>query len=296
MPTIQIQHLSGPTAGRRLAFEKDVLHFGRSTDADIMISHRSASREHGELRLEGNQWTLMNKSRNGTRVNGRRVGKDGHVLANMDVVQIGDDPLFRVFIDATEQQIAAAPVVEVSEKKPKFSGKQKLWIGIAAYTAICLLFIVIVVGVTGNGKRRGDNRPAKLSDEQIALEIRSPIEVPATNLSRSNELIQKANEQLASLPDGSRLLHKPWHKYKQALAYAGTDVFDDFALQTKFNKLEEDLIKLIQTVYADAWTDEDAAQYSTAATKFKQLLPMFPYPDSTIYQNAEQHWGWCQKQ
>jgi pSer/pThr/pTyr-binding forkhead associated (FHA) protein len=62
---------------------------GRRPDNDIVLDSELVSRHHAALVREGRVVTLTDlASRNGTFVNGRKVEK--HVLANRDVIEIGD--------------------------------------------------------------------------------------------------------------------------------------------------------------------------------------------------------------
>jgi DNA-binding NtrC family response regulator len=71
-----------PLVGRAL--------IGRAVDADVQIQHRSVSRRHAELVIDGDDVRLRDlDSRNGTRVNGARIS-DQHVLLRGDVISVGE--------------------------------------------------------------------------------------------------------------------------------------------------------------------------------------------------------------
>jgi pSer/pThr/pTyr-binding forkhead associated (FHA) protein len=61
---------------------------GRSRDCDIIIADANASRVHAEIRHVGSEFLLVDhKSTNGTRVNGKRIGR--HQLSDGDVIEVG---------------------------------------------------------------------------------------------------------------------------------------------------------------------------------------------------------------
>ena len=48
--------------------------FGRAPTQSVVIDTPLASREHGELVVEGDRWCVVNRSSNGTTVNGKKIG------------------------------------------------------------------------------------------------------------------------------------------------------------------------------------------------------------------------------
>ena len=52
---------------------------GRSQDSTVMLRDNHASRKHAKVYFEGGHWLLQDLGgRNGTRVNGSRIGKPTH--------------------------------------------------------------------------------------------------------------------------------------------------------------------------------------------------------------------------
>ena len=64
--------------------EESVVRIGRSTDNDVVLYSAVVSRHHVELRLDGDQWRVVNLGTNGTYINDKRVddcdAKDGLVF------------------------------------------------------------------------------------------------------------------------------------------------------------------------------------------------------------------------
>lgn len=88
-PMAKLVCRAGPDAGHEypLATEKTV--FGRRQSCDVPIMDSMASREHFVIRREGRLYTISDlESRNGTRVNGRKITE--RQLEFGDVVQVGE--------------------------------------------------------------------------------------------------------------------------------------------------------------------------------------------------------------
>ena len=78
--------------------QKNQLAIGRSTDNDIVLNEPTVSRKHAEIVAVESGHLLRDKgSANGTQVNGREVGEDGHLLADGDEIKLGDSAVFFVY-------------------------------------------------------------------------------------------------------------------------------------------------------------------------------------------------------
>jgi serine phosphatase RsbU (regulator of sigma subunit) len=63
---------------------------GRDTAADFRVDHPTVSRRHAEIRIDGNRVEVTDlASANGSRINGRALGRTAHLLADGDMVQFG---------------------------------------------------------------------------------------------------------------------------------------------------------------------------------------------------------------
>ena len=77
---------------RSVPLDARVTVLGRGADADVRLSDTGVSRRHAELRLEGEQVTVVDlQSTNGTVVNGRKVSSA--VLHDGDVLELGGSRL-----------------------------------------------------------------------------------------------------------------------------------------------------------------------------------------------------------
>ena len=76
-----------PTA-ERIPLGQKTITFGRSPEATVQLADPNVSRNHAEIRPNGNGWLLVDLgSTNGTRVNGARV--NSHALTEGDEIAFG---------------------------------------------------------------------------------------------------------------------------------------------------------------------------------------------------------------
>jgi pSer/pThr/pTyr-binding forkhead associated (FHA) protein len=91
--------LGGPFSGQVTLISQGKLIIGREEDCSLRIQSEFLSRHHCVLLLD--EYTLRIRdlgSKNGTFVNGRRIGSEEHILCNGDTVSVGDFN-FHVAID-----------------------------------------------------------------------------------------------------------------------------------------------------------------------------------------------------
>ena len=80
---------SGPTAGREYPLTKDLVILGRQSTCDVQIVDNSASRAHCQVRRDGKLFALVDLgSRNGTQLNGKKVGE--RLLFFGDRIRVGE--------------------------------------------------------------------------------------------------------------------------------------------------------------------------------------------------------------
>lgn len=75
MITLTLLHPLQSVAVQNWTFgaESAVVRVGRSTDNDVVLYSAVVSRHHVELRLDGDQWRVVNLGTNGTYIDGKRV-------------------------------------------------------------------------------------------------------------------------------------------------------------------------------------------------------------------------------
>lgn len=97
------------TDGREYTMSGASLVFGRDASCDVVVPDRSVSRRHAEIKGTAEGYVLLDKSANGTFVNGKRI-VESRVLVRADVVRVGDHE-FRFYADS-------APVAAPSASPP----------------------------------------------------------------------------------------------------------------------------------------------------------------------------------
>lgn len=118
MPTIttplnqQAEEIQGSTArlvlfqghlpAKEFALNKTVMKIGRTEENDIVLDHKSISREHAQIVYENNSFKIMDlKSANGVLVNGEQYAKTE--LRNGDIIELGHLKL--KFVDENAPQV-----------------------------------------------------------------------------------------------------------------------------------------------------------------------------------------------
>ncbi len=90
----------GPAPGTRFLLDRDVTTIGRHPDANLFLDDVTVSRNHVEIRREGDRLELRDLgSLNGTYVGQDRV--DAHVLTTGDEIQVGRFRLMYLGPEAT---------------------------------------------------------------------------------------------------------------------------------------------------------------------------------------------------
>lgn len=139
--------LSSNFAGEEFELTRPQMFIGRTGDNDIVLDHRSISRNHAKVvRSENGRYTVTDsQSANGLRVNGHDYSK--HELKRGDVVDLGHVRLR--FVEAGEEFVLGrdAQITDV----PEGGTKKGIWIAVAAAT-IVLGGVSIVMAMKGGNK------------------------------------------------------------------------------------------------------------------------------------------------
>lgn len=146
--------LSSNFAGREFQLTKQQMVIGRTDDNDVVINHRSISRNHAKIVREADtgRYTIMDlQSSNGVRVNGEDYGKVE--LRRGDTIDLGH-VRFR-FVEPGEDFVFGrdAQIVDVP------TGKSKTWL----FALLGLVVVGGVIAVVAGGGGGGGKKP-----EQVA--------------------------------------------------------------------------------------------------------------------------------
>ncbi|MEM9067026.1 MAG: FHA domain-containing protein [Myxococcota bacterium] len=88
VPPARLVMLTPPAPGAEFALTRSGMRIGRAEDLDVWINHRSISREHAEVQLEGDVIKVLDLgSANGLRLNGEDIREAA--LQSGDVLELG---------------------------------------------------------------------------------------------------------------------------------------------------------------------------------------------------------------
>jgi pSer/pThr/pTyr-binding forkhead associated (FHA) protein len=153
--------LSSNFAGKEFELNRGQMIIGRTDENDIVINHRSISRNHAKLVREPDtgRYTISDlQSSNGVRVNGQDYGKVE--LRRGDVVDLGHVRLR--FVESGEDFVFSRDAVITDV--PDTASKKGLWIALGA----ALLVVVGVVVFMMVNKKDGDTTTKGGSNDVVA--------------------------------------------------------------------------------------------------------------------------------
>ena len=111
-PSAVVMVRGGPEEGKMIFLSGGVTKFGRDSTNEVVVNDQGVSREHAAIRGDADgYWISDLGSRNGTYVNGERLGPEPHKLQNKDVIQLGgvDNDVRWVFTRSMDTQIGPSP-------------------------------------------------------------------------------------------------------------------------------------------------------------------------------------------
>ncbi|MCX5660544.1 MAG: FHA domain-containing protein [Planctomycetota bacterium] len=273
---VQLLQGAGRTAlGGQLTFARSPVTFGRSEQGNVVVAESTASRQHGELRWDGQQWVAFNLSANGTSVDGHPIGRKGTPLRGGEVFSVGDAPLFRVRLGPSVAAASALPAStdaepgaravastgasagngpekgpNAPEDAPRSPKRVMLWTGIAVYMLIMVGVIVFVDTLVNKPDEVGGFAPA-LTPAQIQRDVTKPVRVSALDPGEANRSETLASELFNKLDTAPRNLYDAYHYYRLSLAYAGKDAFEPGESQLRFQTVETRLIEAVSKQYKE---------------------------------------------
>jgi ABC transport system ATP-binding/permease protein len=162
--------LSSNFAGKEFELSRPQMIIGRTDENDIVVNHRSISRNHAKLvrETETGRYTISDlQSSNGVRVNGQDYGKVE--LRRGDVVDLGHVRLR--FVEAGEDFVFSRDAVITDV--PDSSSKKGMWIAAAAVVLLIIggsVYFVMKNKDGGTGTKDGSNNIALVdAGPQVAL-------------------------------------------------------------------------------------------------------------------------------
>lgn len=132
--------LTPPAPGAEFALSRNGMRIGRAEDLDIWINHRSISREHAVVHVEGDVFRVTDSdSANGMRLNGREVKEA--VLTNGDVLELGQVrfrfvPAGEIYVFDADRTVQMDAVILPDEKPSRTP----------VIAAVLIVLVAVVVG------------------------------------------------------------------------------------------------------------------------------------------------------
>ena len=190
--------LSSNFAGEEFELTRPQMFIGRTSDNDIVLDHRSISRNHAKVvRSENGRYTVTDsQSANGLRVNGHDYSK--HELKRGDVVDLGHVRLR--FVEAGEDFVLGrdAQITDV----PEGGSKKGMWIAVAA-AAVVLGGIGIVMAMKGGNSPATNEAPVIASDGRVDAAVQAAVGSDGSDgANGSNDIIEEIVEEVDP-PTGS---------------------------------------------------------------------------------------------
>ncbi len=294
---IQIHYLEGPDKGLHTTFNETSLTFGRAAGNGLVIDMDVLSRQHGELRFEGDDLLLINNSPNGTTVNGKAVGKKPVKLKGGDVIGVGKANLFVVQFSAAQAaarneevfdfEKAADPNAAAGAKG--MSKRTKLWTAIAVYMGIILAVFIFIATMGDNKPKNSGDLSRPLSAQEIEAELTRKltlVEDPA----KAARHLEEANAKFARKDSRAEWLYECHLDYKLSLAYSGKANFTG-QNHLQFSEVEKEVVEKIKRDYESAYAELQSGKYRDALTRFEQLARMIASGDAknVLNQKVNQH-------
>lgn len=116
--TARLVLFAGQLPAQEFRLNKTVMNIGRTEENDIVLDHKSISREHARIVYENNTFKIIDmKSANGVLVNGEQYARTE--LRNGDIVELGHLKLKFIDEKVVPQVYQETAVVRMPEKRPE---------------------------------------------------------------------------------------------------------------------------------------------------------------------------------
>lgn len=174
IPPARLVMISPPAVGAEFALTRPRMRIGRAEDLEIWVNHRSISREHAEIALEGGAVFIRDlASANGVRINGVET-KQG-ALRSGDVLELGQ-VRFRM-VGAGEHYVVDAD--RTVQMEPVLGPPvQRTPLYVAAGIVVVALVVGIGVALSGGGGEAAEPRVTSFSAPVV---VETPSNDPATS-------------------------------------------------------------------------------------------------------------------
>ena len=286
MIPIQLHITTAPGTTRRDVFTASPVTFGRAPDNTVVLESSHASRHHGELRFADGGWEILNRSPNGTVINGKRVSGKPRRLRDGDTVAIGETQVFRILLESAAPAGAEPEDDDGHAEAARTPMAKRTKIGIAAGAYFLgLLALMLFLMTLGGRDENGTPEAQEMTPDQIAADIRRPLaEVRDDPRAAAEQLLKAIGYFNDGDPDE---LYQAYDAFRRSLALSGRPTFADPQHQRQYLTVREDLTKRVTDHYMDAIERLRSNEYRRAADEFRRLNEqVYPDSDSAVFANA----------
>ena len=294
-PVLHIELLHGPGMGRTVSFTQSPVSFGREADNTLIVTESFVSRRHGEFRLTGERWELVNLSPNGTRLNRKliRETQKPQALRTGDEVTVGELAVFRVHLEAAPATAAKAPAGATArtapvpqapgaQSGPKGAGltpgagmsltkRSKMLLSLIGLMMLSLFVLWILLDQGGGSSGTGPDNQQILAGKEIARLIKEPLASKPVDPALARQKLLDAADLYAGSTVEHAKRYKAYRAYQESLVYAGLTTFSDPQDQWKFLNLQKNVVDDIVSRYHNAYNLYQAGQYPQAKAGFSKL-------------------------
>ncbi|WP_432797009.1 FHA domain-containing protein [Poriferisphaera sp. WC338] len=296
--TVQIHVLAGAQAGRTFTLQQSAFTFGRTPDNTICLDLETVSRQHGEIKIENNHWTLHNHSANGTIVNKKRVTKKSYKLGDQNTIIIGDQRMFEITCDPIISDATASNIQDDAETPDKQGNKRRFKI----YAILGAIYMAIILGLFMLLSSMSSSPSSSIADIQsispalIAKEIQEPLAKRVPDARLLQRALDTAQEQLALRDTEPDALYKAHVAFKQALSYATDSRLSDPFMNRLQQQTREDFTGILSQQIQSAHDHLKAKEYRAAAAAYQRIAEMYPASNSSsVYDRIQHNWAVAKK-
>ncbi|MFH1810895.1 MAG: FHA domain-containing protein [Pseudomonadota bacterium] len=288
--------VSTALVGQSYPLKKRESVIGRTDENDVVLDHRSVSRNHAKIVYDGQKYTVVDlKSANGVLVNGEEYSQTA--LRPGDIVELGHvqlrfiepggrfelsaEDVERIKAEAQQAEVAAESKGPATVTTARFDrgpldqelAKRTKLIAIAAAALLFLLGIVVIAMVFGGGDDKPTTTPGDTPPvDGVPVVVDLPVDTPPDPVETSLTDAQVA--ELLTQVDG----HLQAGRFDEADQTVGKVLKarpDDEAAQDLLEKVVTE--RRAKEDFAAAEADENAGRLEEALAKFSSV------PAGTLY-------------
>lgn len=283
MPQIgEIEFLEGPQAGETVRLSASTMRLGRAAECEIRVEDDFASRHHADIVPEADGFVYVNRSANGTRINGRTVRK--RRLRDGDLIEIGTLAKMRFVVhaqptavighahDAHEalDDLLTDDETEAPAPRPKAAPSILMRPKVLAALGVYLVAIAAAAVWLSTWKSGAVPEPTFLTREKI-IAILDRDQRRSFNVVLAQQWLEKGRRLANNALRDPNYLFASFYAFKESLWAQGLTQFESYQDQQRFEQVREALIRELDGRYFEARKAYEARRWNEAAQKFQAI-------------------------